>query len=212
MSEANTTAPAAAPAAPAAAPAGAPAAAPTTAPAPAPAPPAGESPNATAPGAGDQGQQGAEGQTAEPIYEYQMPEGMALDKSAADALTALAKERGLMPEDAQKFADIGVQMVQRQAEAHARTVEQWVEQVKTDPEIGGAKFDASLAVANQAMAKFGTPELKDVLLASGLGNHPAVVKFFYQVGTLISQDTHVSGKASPAAETDAARIMFPSMA
>lgn len=205
MSDENTAAPAAA-----AAPAASPAPAPSAAPAPAPA--AGESQNASAPAVDGQGKQGEEGKAAETAFEYQMPEGVELDKTAADSLTALAKEYGLKPEQAQKVAEIGAQMLQRQQQAHAQTVETWVEQVKADPEIGGAKFDASVAVAKEAMAKFGTPELKDVLMATGLGSHPAVVKFFYQVGKLVSADTHVSGKSEPAGEKDPAKILFPTMA
>lgn len=214
MSDANTAAPAAPAAASAAAAPAAPAASPAPAPsaAPAPAPAAGESQTASAPAVDSQGKPGEDGKTAEPVFEYQMPEGVELDKSAADSLTALAKEYGLKPEQAQKVAEIGAQMMQRQVQAHAQTVETWVEQVKADPEIGGAQFDASIAVAQQAMAKFGTPELKDVLMATGLGSHPAVVKFFWQVGKLVSPDTHVTGKSTPAAETDPAKILFPSMA
>lgn len=161
---------------------------------------------------GANGEQGKEGEQAAETYEYQMPEGMALDKSAADALTAFAKEQGIKPAEAQKLAAIGAQMVQRQQEAHAQTVSTWIEQVKTDKEIGGDKFDASLATSRVAMETFGTPELKDVLNATGLGNHPAIVKFFYQVGKRVSQDEHVSGKGGPSGEKDVAKIMFPTMA
>lgn len=162
---------------------------------------------------GATGEQGKDGAKADETYEYQLPEGMALDKSAADSLTAFAKEQGIKPAEAQKLAAIGAQMVQRQQEAHAQTVSTWIEQVKTDKEIGGDKFDATLATSRAAMETFGTPELKDVLNATGLGNHPALVKFFYQVGKRVSQDEHVNGNGSPnAGEKDPAKIMFPTMA
>jgi hypothetical protein len=216
---APATAPAAAPASAAAAPAAAPAAS-TQATAAATGATTqttttGEPQNAAATGEGGQGKQGTDSQTTEAVYEYQMPEGIELDQTAADSLTAIAKEKGLSPADAQKFADIGVQMVQRQAEAHAQIVAAWVDQVKADPELGGDKFDQSIVVAQEAMARFGSQELKDVMRSSGLGNHPAVVRFFHKVGTLVSQDSHVGGRSTPAGlsnEDAALAKMYPTMA
>ena len=143
-------------------------------------------------------------------YEFQMPEGVALDKTAADEFTAIAKELKLNQADAQKVADVGAKMAQRQAEAHVQLVESWVEQVKADKEIGGDKLAENLAVARKAIETFGTPELKDVLNATGFGNHPAVIKAFYKAGMAISGDRFVSG--SPRGpETDMAKKMFPNM-
>lgn len=160
-------------------------------------------------GAGEQGKDGK----SDPVYEYKMPEGVQLNQTAADKLTAFAKENGIAPEKAQMLADIGAQMVQHQREAHAQTVKTWIDQVKTDKDIGGDKFEASLATARSTIESFGTPELKDVLNATGLGNHPAVVKFFYEVGKRVSQDEHVTGNSSPnRGEKDPAKIMFPEMA
>jgi hypothetical protein len=143
-------------------------------------------------------------------YEFTMPEGVAVDKTAADEFTAIAKELKLNQADAQKVADVGVKMAQRQAEAHAQLVESWVESVKADKEIGGDKLAENLAVARKAIEAFGTPELKDVLNSTGFGNHPAVIKAFYKAGMAISEDRFVSGSPK-GPETDMAKKMFPNM-
>lgn len=143
-------------------------------------------------------------------YELKMPEGVALDKTAAEEFTAIAKELKLSAADAQKVADVGAKMAQRQAEQHAALVESWVEQVKADKDIGGDKLDENLGVARKAIEAFGTPELKDVLNTTGFGNHPAFIKFAYKAGKAISPDGFVSG-APKGAETDIAKKMFPSM-
>jgi len=148
--------------------------------------------------------------TVPETYELKMPEGVELDKTAADEFTAIAKELKLSAEDAQKVADVGAKMAQRQAESHAKLVESWVEQVKADKDIGGDKLPENLAIARKAIDAFGTPELKDVLNATGFGNHPAVIKAFYNAGKAISEDRFVSGSA-PGPETDVAKRMFPSM-
>jgi hypothetical protein len=139
-----------------------------------------------------------------------MPDGVALDKTAADEFTAIAKELKLDQASAQKVADVGAKMAQRQVEAHAQLVESWVESVKTDKEIGGDKLAENLAIARKAIDTFGTPELKDVLNATGFGNHPAVIKAFYKAGMAISSDRFVSGSPK-GPENDMAKKMFPNM-
>lgn len=143
-------------------------------------------------------------------YEFAMPEGMQLDKAAADEFSAIAKELKLDQATAQKVADVAVKQAQRQAEAHTKLVESWVEQVKTDKEIGGDNLEQNLAIAKKALDTFGTPELKDVLNSTGLGNHPAVIRAFIKAGKAISDDGFVTGSPK-GAETDMARKMFPTM-
>lgn len=143
-------------------------------------------------------------------YDLKMPEGVQLDSAAAEEFTAIAKELKLDQAAAQKLADIGAKMAQRQADAHAHLVESWTAQVKTDKEIGGDKLDENLGIARKAIEAFGSPELKDLLNSTGLGNHPEVVKLAFKVGKAISEDRFVTG-APKGADTDMAKRMFPSM-
>lgn len=143
-------------------------------------------------------------------YEFKMPEGVELDKTAAEEFTAVAKEMKLTQDQAQKFAEIAAGIQQRGKEAHASAVTSWTEATKTDKEFGGDKLQENLAIAKQAIDRFGTPELKDVLNASGLGNHPEFVRAFYRAGKLLSEDAVHSGRA-PGASNDIAKLMFPTM-
>jgi hypothetical protein len=126
-------------------------------------------------------------------YELKMPEGMTADKDAVDAFTAIAKDHKLTNEQAQKFTDIAVAMRQRDVEAHAKQVADWLEQTKTDKEFGGDKLEENLGISRKAMDTFGSPELKQLLDSSGLGNHPAVVRAFFKAGKAISEDRFVTG-------------------
>lgn len=143
-------------------------------------------------------------------YELQMPDGIELDKASAEEFTAIAKELKLDQATAQKLADVAAKQAQRQVEAHTKLVESWVEQVKTDKDIGGDKLEENLGLARKALDHFGTPELKDVLNASGLGNHPEVIKAFLKAGKAISEDKFVAG-APKGSDTDPARKLFPNM-
>jgi hypothetical protein len=144
-------------------------------------------------------------------YDLKMPEGVELDQAAATEFTAIAKELKLDQAAAQKLADVGAKMAQRQVEAHAKLVESWAEQVKTDNEIGGDKLAENLGVARKALEAFGTPELRDVLNATGLGNHPEVIRAFYKVGKAISEDRFVGGAPKGGTADDPAKKLFPNM-
>jgi hypothetical protein len=144
-------------------------------------------------------------------YDLKMPEGVELDQAATTEFTAIAKELKLDQAAAQKLADIGAKMAQRQADAHAQLVETWTEQVKTDKEIGGDKLAENLGVARKAIDTFGSPELKALLNSTGLGNHPEVVKLAFKVGKAISEDRFVTGAPKSNASNDPAKKLFPNM-
>lgn len=169
---------------------------------------------AVAPASDASAQPAADPQTSEPAlpdsYTFTMPDGVEVDSTAAEEFSAIAKELKLDQAGAQKVADVGAKMAQRQIEKHAELVQSWVEQVKTDKEIGGDALQENLAVAKKALETFGTPELRDVLNASGLGNHPEVIRAFYKAGKAISEDRFVAGSPK-GAPTDAAKKLFPNM-
>lgn len=153
-------------------------------------------------------------QTTDPVvpesYELKMPEGVELDKDAADEFTAIAKELKLDQSNAQKLADIGAKMAQRRVEQHAKLVETWVDSVKSDKDIGGDKLEENLGIARKALDTFGTPALKEVLNASGLGNHPEVIRAFLKAGKAISEDGFIKGSPK-GPSNDPAKTMFPNM-
>lgn len=124
-------------------------------------------------------------------YEFSAPEGQELDANALAVFEPIAKELGLSQEQAQKLVDIYPQIQQQQAEAWSKQVADWGEQVKADKEIGGDKFNASVGAAQRALDQFGNTELREYLNASGLGNHPALVRFCAKVGKAMAEDTFV---------------------
>ena len=102
-------------------------------------------------------------------------------------------------------------MVRRQQESQSGLVASWAEQSQGDTEIGGDRLQENLGVARKALEMFGTPELRDVLNMTGLGNHPEIIRAFYRAGKAISEDAFVSGSPRRADDMDAAKRMFPTM-
>lgn len=147
-------------------------------------------------------------------YDFSLPEGMAIDEKLAEAMSPVLKDIGLTRGQAQALA--GALAAHRQAEAANGSREWadiqtgWVNSAKKDAEIGGARWDASVAVAQGALARFGTPGLKAFLTESGGGNHPEVIRFMARVGNAIAEDRPESGGAGGGRPREAAHLLFPS--
>lgn len=141
------------------------------------------------------------------------PEGHKLDDVFLDEFKPLAKEYGLNSEKAQKLLDV---YFKAQAAAAIRTSNEWLEAAKADKEVGGEKLKASAELANKALAKFGTPELRQWLGNSPLANNPELLRIFSRIGAAISNDS-VAGTTGTTAATAANkeellhRKLYPSM-
>ena len=94
-------------------------------------------------------------------------------------------------------------LVEQQAAQWQQQIEQWAEQVKADKDLG---TDASIGAAQKAMDKFGSPELKQYLNETGLGNHPELVRIFANIGKAMSEDGLVTGNSGGA--KSAADVLF----
>jgi hypothetical protein len=144
-------------------------------------------------------------QATEAEYELKIPEGMVPDDTLLGQFRPLAKELGLKAEQAQKLVDLYVGRQQAQAvEAQANqraTTRAWAEDLKKDPEIGGAQFDRNIDVARQAATKFGGPKLLELFDRTGLGSHPDVVRTFLRMGRLLQPDQVAATIGAPPPQT-----------
>lgn len=150
--------------------------------------------------------------------EIKVPEGVELDSAMLDKFKPLAKEYGLDSAKAQKLVDLyvdGMNAIMEKADAAwGETRKGWLDAVKKDGEIGGAKLAENVAVARKAIEKFGSPELKKVLNDTGLGSHPEVVRVFFRIGKAISEDSIAGSTGGPPAVKDPEaklREAYPSM-
>ncbi|EKG2955547.1 peptidase [Salmonella enterica] len=144
-------------------------------------------------------------------YEFKVGEGQELDTAALEQFEPIARELNLTNEQAQKMVDlygtkIMPMMQKQQAEAWQAQTEQWAADVKADKEIGGDKLTANLSAAQRALDLFGTPELKEYLNTTGLGNHPDLVKTFVKIGKAMSEDGMVDG--SNQGQRSAAEVLY----
>jgi hypothetical protein len=143
----------------------------------------------------DDKEDGEEKEEKEIEYEeFNLPEGMPLDKELLEEFLPIAKEGKLSQEVAQKMVDLQAKAIAKQVEAYQKQVDSWAQDAMKDKEFGGDKFQENVAVAIKARDKFSSPELTQLLNETGYGNHPEMIRLFYKIGKAISEDSPVFGK------------------
>lgn len=144
-------------------------------------------------------------------YDIKAPEGRQYDAEVLSTFGEAARELGIAQDKAQTLLDkVGQTIQAREQQVLAERAQQWADEAKADQDVGGARLEQNLAVAKKALDRFGSPELVQLLNATGLGNNLHVIRAFLKAGQAISEDRFVKGSA-PSAPRDPARVMFPTM-
>jgi hypothetical protein len=138
-----------------------------------------------------------------------LPEGVTVDTEALAAFEPIAKELGLSNEGMSKVAAAYTQIL---PQVEARIVDalqsdiaaqqaSWandtIEAVKTNPVFEGKPLADVQAVAAKALDRFGSPEFRQFLADTGLGNNPEMMKFAYQAGSKIAEDNTFERGGTP---------------
>lgn len=145
-----------------------------------------------------QGQQQAEVKQPEGApekYDFTAPEGFTFDDAVIANFSEVAKELNLPQDKAQMMLDkMQPVLATRQMEQLQAASIEWANAARTDQEIGGERFHENLGVAKKAMEAYASPELRQLLNESTLGNNPEVIRLFYRVGKDMSEDRLVTGQ------------------
>ena len=158
----------------------------------------------------DAGEAGDDGKT--PDYTFDIPEGISLKAEDQGAFNEWATTHKLSPEAAKEAWEMGMnlqsQLQTQLAEKLASQSSEWAEQTQKDPEIGGAKMKETTSTVRRVIQKYGDDDLKEVLNSTGVGNHPAMVRFVARLGALAREDTVERG-SEPGGDASIAKKMYP---
>ena len=101
----------------------------------------------------------------------------------------LAAELNLPAEAVQKLMDweanVGLEAKKKRNSTRGEILQKWTQQTK---EMLGPKYQQEIGRALRAVEQFGGEELRQLLDATGLGNHPTIVKTFHGIAQCISED------------------------
>lgn len=150
----------------------------------------------------------------ESYSDFDLPEGIEMNASYMDKMGPVFKELGLSQANAQKLINAHVGHVQESEVGKADQLTElhkgWLNEAKTDKAIGGDNFDANLKAANAAVNQFGSQDFKQLLRATGLGNHPEIIRVFSKIGGLLGED--IPGNTNVPASSqkvDTLSVMYP---
>lgn len=139
-------------------------------------------------------------------YELKIPDGSQLDPKRLETISAFAKQKGLSNDEAQAVLQSEHEAIQAhvglQQESLKQKSQQWLTEAKADKELGGDKFVENIEIAKRALDHlFPDAGIKEFLNTTGLGNHPAILKGFLQMGRRLQNDKIISApNAQPAAK------------
>lgn len=144
-------------------------------------------------------------------YDFQSPEGSGLetDSSVVQAFSEVAKELNLTQDQAQQVLNGVAPALKKESEGYIENLRsEWVNSVKTDPEIGGDKLPENLGKAIQVLDAYGTPELKSLLGETGLGDNPEIIRFLVRTHQDIGEDRFLTGANADTNQAFSARDFY----
>lgn len=141
-------------------------------------------------------------EAAPPTYEkFNLPEGITLQEEQLGNYVKILGEHKAPQELGQKLLDFHLGEIARlqkaasdaQHDVFNRTREEWVDQIKSDPDLGGNRFHTALRTAASVIEQYGgTPEqqaeLRAALNYTGAGDHPALVRLLHNIGKSLTTE------------------------
>ena len=159
----------------------------------------------------EQPAESSEPQGAPESYEFQAIEGgdLEVDSVPVQAFSEAAKELNLTQEQAQSVLDKVAPALKQQNEDYINNVRsEWVESVKSDPEIGGDQLQENLGKAVRVLDAFGSPEFKSLLGETGLGDNPEMIRFLVRAHQDIGEDRFLTGSQSDKEQSFSAQDFY----
>ena len=153
---------------------------------------------------------GEETKSPEPVIEevklesIVYPESAQVNKEEAGAFVALANTLGLKKEQVQAIVDYQISVIDKKSKDYTEQSNKafdeqalaWENESKAK---FGNEFENNLRLAKTAYDKYATPEFKELMEKTRLGNHPAIIETFKNAGFAIGNDTLVTSSINPTA-------------
>lgn len=151
---------------------------------------------------------------AEPIdlTKLQLPEGMKADDPALAKLVETLSDPKLSPaqrteallgQHTDLLRSVGEAAQKQLTDNYATLNKSWVDEVRADPNIGGANFDRTISTVAKAIDTW-SPDAKamrQALALTGAGNNPHVIRTFYAMAVALGEGRPAQGSAAAPAKT-----------
>lgn len=142
-----------------------------------------------------------------------VPEGVELSPEVSGKFVEILNNAELSPNDrANALLELQADAMKAASEQSSalwqETQQQWQDEVRNDPEIGGEKLDQNLANVRKFLDEYGSPELDDVMAMTGVGNNIHMARFMVKLAKNFTEGQPLSGRPASQAK-DAASVLYP---
>lgn len=125
-------------------------------------------------------------------YDIKAPEDSKLPEEHIKVVSDYAKEHKLTNEQAQAVLERDNGLLVTFAEGQLKELEtkkvEWFEQAKADKEIGGDNLEKNVELSKRVTARYATEDFRKILVDTGFGNHPELVRMLTRIGNSMSED------------------------
>lgn len=136
------------------------------------------------------------------VYEFELPEGVDLDDEKRDLWSKQFKEIGLTRAQAKALVAAQSEQAIADQKAYADFLEkqqaEHLAAAKADKAIGGDKWDESARLAKLGLEALGGEAIKELILASGNGNNPEMIRELRRIGEMVKDDKFDAGSSHEA--------------
>lgn len=154
-------------------------------------------------------------------YDYKdvkLPEGMELNKEITSKFNDLAGKLNLSQDKANEFMALAVEQTKQTqtkleqafVQANEQRLQGYFENLKKDPELGGANYDNVMQTAKIAYDKLPNQEARAIMQEYGLDGHPDIVRMFYKLGKLMQDDVINEGNTPAGIKKTPEQILYGS--
>lgn len=132
-------------------------------------------------------------------YKFDVPEGVKLDEESVSEFRKFAFENKIPTELANKLIGFNLQIQKKATERAISEFNQKVDNGRKESErvLKGewtTNYDQNVALAQRVANKYLPENIKKYLNDSGFGDNPELVKAFYEIGKVLSEDTLAVGQ------------------
>jgi len=135
-------------------------------------------------------------------YEFELPEGVELSDEDKESWSKQFSEIGLTRAQAQSLIAAQAERVAGEQKAFSDFLQKQqsdhLEAAKKDKDIGGDKWAETQKLANAGLKLLGGDAIKKLILSSGNGNNPEMIRELRRLGELAKDDTFESGSSTEA--------------
>lgn len=146
------------------------------------------------------------------VEKIDLPKGMSLDEARLNELREVAMREGVPAKAFGGMVKAYLASFAKDVEANLKIVKLSIDEAKQklQADLKG-DYEAVIALKDRAYAEFGAkiPGLTELMVSTGLGNHPLMTRMFAAIGKKMAESTFVDGSRGARTESDPAKILYP---